>query len=63
MEPGERRRALFGALFLGSHPGPLPPGRVIADVLPMSALKFGNPVIFSIDMVADDLLPHLNRIP
>jgi hypothetical protein len=44
----------------GSDPGPFPPGRIIADVLPVSALKLGDPVTISVDMVANDLSLHLN---
>jgi hypothetical protein len=31
-------------------------------VLPMSALKLGNPVIFCVGMVADNLSFHVNMI-
>jgi hypothetical protein len=34
----------------------------MADVLPMSALKLSNPVIFSVGMVADNLSLHVNVI-
>jgi hypothetical protein len=44
----------------GSDPGPFPPGRIIADVLPVSALKLGDPVTISVDVVANDLSLHLN---
>jgi hypothetical protein len=44
----------------GSDPGPFPPGRIITDVLPVSALKLGDPVTISVDMVANDLSLHLN---
>jgi hypothetical protein len=35
----------------------------MADVLPMSALKLSNPVIFSVGMVADNLSFHVSVIP
>ncbi len=32
----------------------------MADVLPVSALKLGDPVTISVDMVANDLSLHVN---
>jgi hypothetical protein len=51
------------ATFFGSGPRPLPPRRIIADVLPMPASKFGDPVTFNVDMVADDLSLHVKIMP
>jgi hypothetical protein len=47
------------ATFFRSDPRPLPPRRVIADVLPMSAIKFSDPVIFGVEVVTDDFSVHV----
>ena len=47
-----------GAAFLGRDPRPLYNGRRVADVLFVAAFKLGNPMVFGVDMVADDLPFH-----
>jgi hypothetical protein len=59
---GTRRKPhlLIERAIYAADPRPLPPGRIIADVMPVSAIKFSDPVTFNVDMVADDFLLHAN---
>ena len=47
--------------FLGRDPRPLYNGRRVADVLVVSALKLGNPMVLGVETVTDNLSLHAGR--
>lgn len=55
---GEGLSEFARASFRSDDPGPIDPGRAVADVLRVSALELGNPVAFLVLVVSDDFSVH-----
>ena len=51
------------AAFHRSDPGALSPGRIIPDMLLVSALKLRDPVVLGVEVVTDNSPLHVGMIP
>ena len=48
----------LGAAFVRNHPRTACPGWIVTNMLIVSAIEFGNPVLFFVLMEADDFSIH-----